>query len=1059
MRRRVRKETWLFLKLLLLVIIAPLAVSAQQRVSGIVKDAEGRPLGGVNVSVVGSSIMSSTDDKGKFNLSVRDLQQTLKLSYLGMNELVVPLNGQSDLEIDMESASSALDEIVVIGYGEQSRATLTTAVSKLDNKVLNTVPQSNVANALQGTISGVRVQQPSGQPGSNPIIIVRGGTSINNPDGAAPLYLVDGVIKPNLANINQDEIESIQVLKDAASTSIYGARGSNGVVLVTTKSGKSGKSRVVYSADRTISKVGHYYEFLSGQDWIYFMRKGIEANSRKNPAILSQLTQANGFGTGNDLTKNTFFTTQYLSDDNAHKLKEGWKSMPDPIDPTKTIIFNDYDYRDVIFRTANTDNHSLSISGGNEKAKYSMVLGYQDAEGVAVYSDYNRYSANISGELSVNDKLNVYGRLMYAHSSSYGLPVALDVAFRRISAPTTKLYFEDGTMSQGSSLHMGANPHYPNSVQDRKVGTDNTTIIAGADYEILPGLNFRPQISLFMRHYNSRSFNKAYYEGAALVTSRNAYSDFWKEAQPQLDAVLSYGKSVGSHNVDVQAGFSYYYHNNFSISASGRDAATDLIPTLNASAVPVSVSGSESEHFLLGYFGRANYNYDRRYLLSLSARYDGASNLGDDHKWGVFPGVSLGWNIHEETFFKESSLSNYLTTKIRASYGVNGNISGLGRYQAQGSYASGAPYNSQGSIQNTILANHDLRWERSSTLNLGLDVGVFNQRVNFIVDFYRRVTDDLLASMTLPPSSGFSSITTNLASLENKGFDVEISTDVLPSSSKVRWSVSANTSFVKNEILALPDNGVENNRIGGVYVWDEASKDYAWKGGLQEGGTMGDYYAYRQLSVYRTDEEAQAGPIDMIVPSADKTKYGGDVNWYDADGNNIIDGRDLVHVGNMYPKFSGGLSSTVGFHNFNLYVRMDYQIGHTIFNEARMWFLGNAQGGNHMITDLSRSWQNQGDETDIPRFYWADQGQSNLFRGSSLFYEKGDYLALREVTLSYNIPSKVFRNKIDGIGIHVSGHNLHYFTKYKGPSPEAGGTDAFRYPMPRNFVVGAKLRF
>lgn len=1035
-----------------------LAQSQEKMITGQVVDENGESLVGVEILIKGTFVGTITDQNGQFSLKA-PANATLVFSFIGLKTQEVNLGGRTSVNVIMEEDLIKLAEVVAIGYGKTSRANLTTSVTKLDNKVLESVPLSNVAVALQGTVSGVRVQQSQGQPGSHPTIIVRGGTSINNPDGATPLYIVDGVIKPNLSDINQDEIESIQVLKDAASTSIYGARGSNGVVLITTKTGKGGKNQITYSSDVSFSTVNRFYEFLSGGDWLYFMRKGVQSTLSKWPGNASLLTQLNGygFGTGNDLSKNSFYTTQYLNDENKHKLNEGWKSMPDPVDSTKTIIYDEFSYKDLMFRTAVTHDHSLAFSGGDENSSFGLILGYQNAEGIVVHTDYNRYSVNLSGQLKVNQKLDVFGRLMYSNSATKGVPVGLAVAFQRIGAPTTKLYFEDGTMSQGSSLYMGANPDYPHSVQDAKSSTDNTTIIAGARYEIIPGLLFEPQVSLFLNHYNYRFFRKAFYNGPTLDITRPANSNFSKLTQPQADAVLSYNKDFMKNHIDVQAGASYYYRNVFAISAAGKDAPTDLIPTLNASATPERVGGSESEHLLLGYFGRVNYIYDQRYLFSLTARYDGASNLGKNYKWGLFPGISAGWNLHNEKFFKESLLKDLISFKLRSSYGVNGNISGIGLYTAQGGYGVGPVYGGVGTIQNTILANQDLRWERSKTLNFGFDLGLFKQRFNVLFDIYRRVTYDLLSSMTLPPSTGFSDITTNLSNLENKGVEIEIDAKLFPARSNFQWNFSANGSYVRNKILKLPDNGVENNRIGGVYVWDAAIGDYAWQGGLQEGGTMGDLHAYKQLGVYSTDAEAQAGPVDMIVPGSDKTKYGGDVDWFDADGNDVIDARDRVYMGNTYPKFFGGLVNSFDYKGINLYIRMDYMLGHTIFNQNRMWFLGQAQGGNHLLKDLLRSWQKQGDVTDMPRFDWNDQCSYNFFRLSSIFYEKGDYLALREVTLSYTIPSRIFKNKITGLNFHVSGHNLYYLTRYLGPSPEVGGTDGGRYPMPRNIVVGFKL--
>ncbi len=562
---------------------------------------------------------------------------------------------------------------------------------------------------------------------------------------------------------------------------------------------------------------------------------------------------------------------------------------------------------------------------------------------------------------------------------------------------------------------------------------------------------------LYLQQYNYRFFRKSYYDGQTYNNERSASSNFYKTTQPQVDAVLSYNKDVKMHHFDVKAGFSYFKTNTFSISASGRKAATDLISTLNASAVPVSVSGSESDQVLIGTFGRINYDFNQKYLLSMNLRYDGASNLGENNKWGLFPGISVGWNVNKEQFWGKLLPKDLLHLKLRGSYGVNGNISGLGRYDSQGIYSVGSPYGGVATMLNTGLSNQNLKWERSKTLNFGMDIGIFNKRVNLLVDIYRRVTDNLLSSMALPPSSGFGSIVTNLSSLENKGFDLELSARLLPNTSAFQWDVSFNTANVKSKILKLPNNGVKNNRIGGEFLWDSKKGDYTWQGGLQEGGRIGDIFAYKQVSIYRTDAEAAAGPMDMLVPRTDKTKHGGDVNWLDADKNGIIDSRDRVYVGNPYPNFYGGFTNSFTYKNINLSMRMDYMTGHTIQNDARLYFVGNAIGISPMTTDLLRSWQKPGDVTDIPKFYWNDQVSQNIFRGNSEFYDKADFLALRELTLSYNLPMRLFKNKIQGLSVHASGYNLHYFTRVKGDNAELGGTDAGRYPMPRTFVFGLKV--
>lgn len=1035
-------------------------VEAQQsRIRGIVtSESEQTAIPGVTVVVKGTQAGTLTDVDGRFEINAAP-GQTLTFSFVGFKSQELTLASQTELTVALEEDVTILNEVVAIGYGSQSRQTMTTSVSKLDPKVLENIPFANAASALQGTIAGVRVQTTTGQPGAAPRVIVRGGTSINNPNGAQPLYIVDGVIRSNMDDLNPEDIATMQVLKDAASTSIYGARGSNGVVIITTKSGKSGKSQISYSYDLIGSQVAKKYDLLSARDFIYFQRLGIAANAEADPSKASLLTQPGSGGTGNDLSNRTAYTTQFLTPENQHKLNEGWQSMPDPLDPSKTIIFKDTDFQELLFKTGISHNHNISVAGGSDKASFSAGLGYLGSEGIALASDYKRLTFNLNGDLQVTKNLKAFGRLMYSNAASIVPPQGASLFGRSLGLPpTTKYEFEDGTLAPGLNLSIG-NPEYIVSVEKGRTTDEKNTMVVGTSWTIIPDLVFNVQGSVYKETREARSFTTAYLNGPGnLVDSRNASGSFRRQTQYQTDATLSYAKDLSSgHSLNAMLGMSYYDRTITTLNASGRNAASDLIPTLNASGLAVTVGGTESRQIIAGYFGRVNYDYQHKYLLSVTGRYDGASNLGNNYKWGFFPGVSLGWNIHQEKFWESvpSQISNF---KLRASYGVNGNIADLGDYHAQGQYSVGSRYGGRAAIQNNSLANQELRWEQSKTLDLGVDVGLFN-RVNVLFDVYRRVTNNLLTDLALPHSTGFGSIRTNLGSLENKGVELEIAARVLGNDSRISWDVSFNAAKVRNKILTLPYNGTENNRIGGVYVWDPARSDYAWMGGLQEGGRVGDMYAYKQVSIYATDEEAAAGPVDMIVPGTDKTKYGGDVNWLDLDNNGIIDERDRVYVGNTFPVWTGGFTNSLGYKNFNFTVRVDYTSGHTINNYTRGTFLGQYHGDNGLGSELLNSWQRQGDITNIPRFYWADQQvRSNLFRGNSMLFEKGDFLSLREVTLSYTVPSQLLKKiRVSGMRFNLTGSNLYYFTNFTGLNPEEGTQDSGRYPIPKNLIFGVNI--
>lgn len=1036
---------------------------AQNSVSGKITNEKGEPLPGASVKIKNATGGTTTNGEGLFNINVANLNVTLVISSVGFQTKEYQLGGSSNVDIALTSGGDALSEVVVVGYGTQRRDVITTSVSKLDNKVLENVPYSNPAAALQGALAGVRVQTNSGQPGAAPNIIVRGGTSINSPNSSPPIYIIDGVLRTNMNDISAHDIKSIQVLKDAAATAIYGAQGSNGVIIVETKSGQSGKTQVTYNFDLVSSEVAKTFDILSGRDEAYFSRLGIAATGGLNPAFLAQLDGSLYLGgAGNDLTNKTTNSLQYLTPANQHKLNEGWESIPDPIDPSRKLIFSNTDWQSMLFRKTLSQSHTISVSGGNQKARFYLGLGYLDSKGIAIQTDYKRFSLNLSGELNINDNIKLYSRVMYANTQNKQAPT-IDVFKSSLIAPVTnKLYFEDGTLSPGRNFGY-SNPFYRMSVYNPKNLANDLTMIVGGEAKILPGLSFTPQVSLQYAGGYSRNFLRTYLNGpTTLVTSRTATGSYAQTFRPQANAVLTYGKIFNDvHDFEIKGGLSYLWSNNISLSATGTNAATDIVPTLNASATPTEVSGSETQHTLIGYFSRATYNYKRKYLLNVSLRYDGASNLGADNKWGLFPGISAGWNLDQENFwnFIPEGLARL---KLRGSYGVTGNISGLGLYQAQGEYNGSSRYNGASGIMISTLPNQELKWERSKTFDIGADIGLFNNRIGVIFDYYRRVTDNLLTSLTLPPSTGFPSILTNYGSLENKGFEIELSARILPAASAFQWDVAFNTAKVNSKIIELPANGIENNRVGGVFVYDPAKGDYAWLGGLQEGHRIGDLYAYKQVSIYSTDEEALKGPVDMILPGTNKTKYGGDVNWLDADRNDTIDTRDRVYMGNAVPRVTGGFTNTFSYKQLSFIVRMDYTLGATMYNETIARLEGNFSGANAISANMLRSWQKQGDITDIPRYYWADQNAHwNVWnnRGNSRFYQSMDFLCLRELTLAYSLPQNLTQKiGISNLRLNVTGSNLIYFTDYQGLSPEQTNTES-AYPNPRSFIFGASITF
>lgn len=1056
-----KQVVWLFA---CFCIIFSSHAQTTRQVSGKVTDDRSEGLPGVNIQIKGTTTGTSSQATGEYTLTVPD-NATLIFSFIGYQNQEVVVGASSVINIRLKADVAVLNEVVVTGYGTQSRETLTTSISKLDTKVLENASYTNVSAALQGAIPGLRVQTTSGEPGAASRIVLRGGTSINNPNGAAPLYIVDGIIRElGLTDLNPNDIESVQVLKDAAATAIYGARGSNGVILVTTKSGKSGKTVITYSYALSGSRPGRTTEYASARDYIRYNRLGTVAGAVKNPALAARNQQANATGTGNDLTNNTAYTTMYLTPANEFKLNEGWESMPDPLDETKTIIFKETLYGDLLYQNAMMHQHNISASGGTEKASFNAAVGYISGSGTVISTDYKRLNFNLNGNLKLYENLSINARVLYSNRTSNPVASYSNTFYRFPSLPgTAKYQFEDGTLAPGQSRSLG-NPYYFFKGQYAPKGNNNvqnTTLALGGRWDIVKDLTFEPQLSVLNTSGDSYTFQPAALLNGvgAAVTTRAASASYSKSMQYQAEGVLTYAKSIKDHNIEAKAGISYYSRNLYTQTSSGEGAATDNVPTLNAAATPTAVSGSVSDFRMIGLFSRINYDYRQKYLLSLNIRYDGASNLGGQNRFGSFPGISAGWNLHKEAFWTQLLPENLLDLKIRASYGVNGNISGLGDFQALGNYGVGSRYSGSAAVIPSVLPNADLKWEKSKTIDLGFDAGLFNKRISILFDVFSRTTSDLLTTVSLPISSGYTSVFTNLGTLDNKGIEAAISFRMLPNSSPIQWDLSLNSAEVTTKIAKLPSNGVERNRIGGVNVWDPATGAYAWLGGLQEGGRIGDMYAYKLIGVYATDEDAAKGPVDQLVNTTNKTKYGGDAIWQDVDGNNVIDTRDQVYVGNPYPKWTGGFSSSLSYKGASFYLRMDYSTGATIYNYPAVFADGQLQG-DALPTQkfIDNMWKKPGDVTMTPRYVW--QNQLGNIRPNSTYYEKGNFLAIREVTFAYTVPKTIIEKlRISNVRFNLTGSNLHYFTSYSGQNPDDGGQDNGHFPVPVTLTFGAQVTF
>jgi len=967
--------------------------------------------------------------------------------------------------------------------------------------VLANSPRSNVGSALQGTVSGLQVVNATGQPGANPVILLRGGASINNP--GAPLTVVDGTIRA-YNDIPAEDIESIELLKDAAATAIYGARANNGVILITTKHGKSGKAQVSYKYTGGYNKAREGYHFLNAHDYIYYNRLGNFNSGR----TLAQVNSSRGYGLLTSAADLASFDIRQYGPSTAGLLGQGWDTVGDPYGGT--IIFKDHggEVQNLVFRNTHTQDHYLNVMGGNDKGTYFTSFDYYKEDGIIVGSGYKRFSGDINGSYKVRSNVEISSGVSLSTSSQLGVNGSeVNNMYRNLALwPTFNPWLDSVKTlpNPGNGINDG-NPLYWLGKQKRSDEVNRITVNAAVKWDILPGLFIKATGSGYLFEQLDQSFTKATQTYANVFAnppsfsnvSRPSVSTWQRTWQQQYNVLANYNHSFGDHNLSVMAGSEYYDIKSYAMQVSGTLAPTDDISTANASTTFAAGSNysNSSEYRIASAFGRLNYDYDQKYLLSLVFRSDGVSSLASEHRWGFFPGMSAGWNVQKEKFFTDAGADRVVSTlKPRVSYGVNGNVAGLGNYEVQGTYALQGLYNGTAGFLNTGTINGGLRWEKSKTLDIGADIGLLHDRISVMFDYYKRNTSDLLTNLAVPDYTGFSSVRTNLGTFQNKGYELTINANILNEPKGLKWDVGVNASFVKNKILKLPYNGQANNRQGGLQVYDPKSKQVVWVGGLQEGQPLGNIYAYKQVSIFKDDADiakVAGNRIDVVAGiSGPNATYGtgkitpGDVNWLDVDGNDTIDSRDQVYIGNIYPKWTGGFSTILSYHGVSLYSRFEFATGHTIYNDNVARILGNYQGTFNYIDWQKRSWSPTNTVTDIPKVYYADQvsapnGKKNYTRSNnagavlnsnnSRFYEKGNYLACREITVSYDIPAAwlhATRVLTRPARVYISTNNLFYITKFSGPSPEppvTPGTSTINgiyqgtYPTPRSFILGVQV--
>lgn len=1047
--------------LLAVLFCGTTVASAQNKVAGIVSDESGKPIVGVAVYVKGSTIGQTTGIEGEYTLDVPK-DAVLVFSSLGYTTTEVPVGTKSVIDVKLLADNLNIDEVVVVGYGTQSRRTITSAITKVDGDVLKDIPLNSVGDGLKGKIAGARVYTSNFSPGEDPKIYIRGGSSINKSND--PLILVDGVER-SLAGLNPNDIESIEVLKDAASTAIYGSRGSNGVVLVTMRSGKANTDpRITFDLSFAMQDVTTLYDLMGSEDYLRTVRPSMLFS--KNSSYL--WTDNHSAGSAN--TSSSVYSTRYLKDGEA--VPAGYKSMLDPLDPSKTLIFQDNDWQSELYKKSFWQNYHVNVTGGTDKTQYSVSAGYTSDDGVALGTGYERFVGRINLQTTIARKLKLRASADYSDTQNDYFPNQKNAISRGLSAaPTMRLYFDDGTPAYGYNA-TSLSPLYYDYITNRHSRYKRLSMIGGLTYNITDNLKADVQASVFNQVRRWGAFENANYFKATRPASEN----FSETMRKKLEAYVAYSKTFNeAHSFSATAGYSYMKVSDNGFGASAEGASSDKVPTLTASPVKTGATSSYAEEVLIGYFARVNYDYKKRYLFTFTFRADGSSKFTKGNQWGYFPGASAGWVLSEERFMKGAAWLNML--KIRASYGQTGN-NAIGLYDARGQYATNK-YDSNAGMYPSTMPNNALTWEVTNQLDAGFDLAVLNNRISISADYFRKVTGNLLFSKDMPNTSGFSSVQTNIGKVRFHGFDVEVSTRNIVKKD-FTWESKFTWSYVRNKVLELPDNGRDRNRIGGTTLANGTAF-----GGIAEGEPLFRYYGYKMSHILQTPGEAAGALYDNSANGYDPVtgtsvkgrKFAGDYEWCNRPGSatrmvdgreyEMIDGQDKFLLGYTVPHSTGGLSNTFRYKNLKLNIFLDWALGHSILNttEARQ-FINTFTSNTAISNKIKDCWQGVGDvNARYAKFQTGGETQSANFRASSVFNYKGDYLCIREISLSYSLPKRwIGKLGMQDVSVVFSGNNLHYFTAVEGVSPEVGTSDTYNdsysnYPPIRRLSLGLKVTF
>ena len=1006
-----------------LVINMPRSTSS---VSGTVLDEKGSPVENATVTLLPGNKGALSDARGAFTITgVTPGSYTLRVSFIGFTtyeQKITVDKDLSDLHITLKTSSSSLNDIVIVGYGATKKSDLTGAVSSVTSDEITQVNAvSNVSQALQGHVAGVQVNQASGQPGEFMRIKIRGTTSIGA--SSNPLYVVDGLPLDNLtAQLNPDDIERLEVLKDASATAIYGSRGANGVILITTKRGKSGKARVSYS--------GYY--------GVQQLRKKIDLiNAREFATLQNEVAK-------NDGTAIPWTDTQ--------------------IDSLST---KGNDWQDLVYRKAPVQDHNISIAGGSETTKYFTSFGYFNQDGIIENSSFRRFSFRTNLDQTISEHFNVTSSLSlqqskYQQAQYQGAEGGGGVPWTTMVIPPTQpVYNPDGSYTRFTGVPWGESN--PVGISRELYQPSNATRIIGnvaLNYKIVPGLLLKLSAGI-----DKNDSKNDYYAPGSITIGRGTDKDgnpisgvASKSYSNSLTFInentLSYNKTFGDHNIDAVGGITYQQSSTDGLqSGTATGFITDLYKNnnLGAAVVPAQPGTGYSDYKLISYLGRINYNYKGKYYATVTGRYDGSSKFGNDNKFAFFPSAALSWNVSQEEFLKNSR--DITNLKLRLSYGAAGNQA-INPYQTLATMSANtvvfnnAQYNG---FTPSSLDNSGLKWETTRQFDAGFDLGLFKDRVLISADYYDKRTNDLLLSVSLPSSSGYSSVIQNVGKIQNKGFEFQVNTQNLQGA--LKWESALTFTSNRTKVLDLGKDAQ-----GKPITYKEIGAGGNWFPTIV-GQSMMQLYGYTVTGVYQTDQEA----IDNGEPS----KHAGDYKFKNWDGKGTVnDQDDRTTISHLEPKFTFGFNNNFSYKNFDLSILLVGSYGNDIVNEFRKYNI--TMNGKWTPTQAAYDsrWKGAGSSNSIDKPS-ATSGNSIRDYANTLWVEDGSYLRLRDITLGYTFSAKQLSfAKLSAIRVYVSAQNWLTLTSYSGYDPEVSwaiptvnGWDRGNYPSTKSITVGAKVNF